>query len=170
MRRNQWILIAILLVIVQILFDGLVHTGIYLCLFPVLFIIINLPYKYKTLPTLLIAFALGLFVDMMGNGVIGLNAAAATAVAFCRQGLLQMIAGQFIIDKSERPDLFSLGYIKITGYSAICSSIYLTVFVITETGGFSNFLVSLARISISTFFNCALMVIMFSLCGKRRRL
>ncbi len=170
MRRNRWILISILLIVVQILFDGLLHLGIYWCLFPALFIILNLPYACKTLPTMLVAFVLGLFVDMMGNGVIGLNAAAATAVAFCRQALLQVIAGKFIIDKSERPDLFSLGYIKIVGYSAICSFIYLTIFVMIEVEGFSGFLTSLARIGLSTLLNTILMAIIFTLCGKRRRL
>ncbi len=170
MRRNQWILISVLLIVVQILFDGLVNIGVYWCLFPAMFIILNLPYTCKTLATMIIAFVLGFFIDMTGNGITGLNAAAATAVAFARQGLLQMIAGKFIIDKSERPDLFSLGYIKIVGYSAICSFIYLTVFVIAEAGGFSNFLTSLGKISLSTLLNTALMTLMFTLCGKRRRL
>ncbi len=170
MKRNSWILTYIILIIIQILTDGLLDTGIFVSLFPVMFIILTLPYKSGTISTLLVGFGLGLLVDFMGNGVIGLNAAALTAVSFCRQGLLQMIAGSYIMDNTERPDLFSLGYIKVIGYSALCSLIHLCVFVFTEHGGFSDILISLGRIGISTILNCALMTVLFSICGQRRRL
>ncbi len=170
MKRNSWILTYIILIIIQVLLDGLLSTSIYCTIVPFLFIILTLPYRCGTLPTLLLGFAAGLLVDLMGNGVVGLNAAAMTVVAFCRQGLLQMIAGSFIIDNTERPDLYSLGYIKIIGYSALCSLIYLTVFVLVEAGGFSDFLVSLGRISLSTVINCILLTVVFTICGQRRRL
>ncbi len=170
MKRNKWILIGLVLVLLQAISDGLLHMSVYCCLFPILFIILTLPYRFKTLPTMLMAFFLGILADLLGNGVLGLNAAALTAVAFCRQGLLRMIAGPFIMDNVERPNLFSLGYIKIIGYSALCSLIYLTVFILVENGGLSNFIISLCRILISTIANCVLMTVLFSLCGQRRRL
>ena len=82
----------ILIIVIQLLIDNYLNLGLYLyvAIFP--FLILTLPYRYKTIPTMLLSFLLGLSIDFLSNGVLGLNAGALTAMAFVRQGLLQNLS------------------------------------------------------------------------------
>ena len=90
MRSGLWnIILFVLIFILQVLICNYVDFGayIYICLIPLL--VINIPMKLDIRLTMIIGFALGLLLDVFANGVLGLNAAAATMLAAFKGSLFE---------------------------------------------------------------------------------
>ncbi|MBQ5401675.1 MAG: hypothetical protein IIU16_02040, partial [Bacteroidales bacterium] len=75
------IIIYAVVILLQVIINNYVNLGpmIYICLIPLL--IIYLPLDQKPYLSLIIAFGLGLIIDILSDGVLGLNAGAATLIA-----------------------------------------------------------------------------------------
>jgi hypothetical protein len=152
-------LIVIFIVIIQLILNSYINLGlyIYLVIFP--FIILTLPYRVKTIPAMLLSFILGLAIDFLSNGVLGLNAGALTAMALCRQSFLQMLINEQSMGKYDTPSIKEIGFLKFSTYIILSFIIFFVSYIFLDNMGFSPFGFNLLKLLVSTLVNSFLMII-----------
>lgn len=167
--RSTWkyIIISILLILAQGALDNYVNLSIYLNITLFVFPLLMLPVRTGTVPAMLAAFIIGLVVDILGNGIPGLTAAALTAAALLRKTILG-----FIVPKDSKEDkstVEDLGLGRFAVYSALMCLIFLSVYVFLYSAGFKPFWRCLLRLCTSLAANTALMTLLFSVSRDNRR-
>ena len=111
--QNFWIYYFLLL-IAQVIICGNFQISPYLVLSFLPAIIICIPLSVNTIGCMLIAFASGLAVDWLSEGLIGLNAAAAVPVAFARKFMIRVFLGEDLISRNDSFSFRKNGAAKIT--------------------------------------------------------
>lgn len=162
------ILTFVLIIIIQLLLDNYVDLGIYvyIAIFP--YIILLLPFKYKGSSILLSAFAVGLLIDLLGNGVLGLNAGALTTMALCRRPFFKLVINEQSFNKQDAPSLAAFGASKYTLFLALNYAVFITVFVILEGMMSYPFINTLLKVLISTLVNVGVIFLMSLLSQNKR--
>jgi rod shape-determining protein MreD len=97
---------------------------------------------------MLIAFSLGLVIDIFCN-TPGVNAGASVLVAFMRPGLLRMFSPRDEYENFE-PGIYTLGIGGFVRYSAVAVLLHHTALFLLESFSFVNFGYLLLRILCST--------------------
>jgi len=126
-----WFLMLILQLVICNYF--LVSPLVTLSLLPAM--VFCLPVELSTVLLMLIAFATGLSVDILAEGVLGLNAIALVPVALFKKPLMRML---FDRDSVERGNGFSFkrnGGIAIAIALTIELVIFLTIYIIADGAG-----------------------------------
>lgn len=116
-------------------------------LLPVL--LLCFPTKFSTLTAMLTAFATGLAIDLLAEGVIGLNVFALIPVAAMRRGLCDWIFGQEIRLLDEDISIRKFGAMKMTFAISIAYAIFLIFYIAADGGLARPFLFNLMRFGCS---------------------
>ncbi len=162
------ILTFVLIIIIQLLLDNYVDLGIYvyIAIFP--YIILLLPFKYKGVSILFSAFAFGLLIDLLGNGVLGLNAGALTTMALCRRPFLKLVINEQSFNKLDTPSLPLLGASKYAIFLFLSYALFNIAFVILEGMMSYPFINTLLKVLISTLVNVGVIFLMSLLTQNKR--
>ncbi len=144
------ILYILMVLFFQCLLDNYADLGLYLRIVIIPFVILMLPYRYKTISTMIIAFLLGLTVDLFTSGVLGLNAGAMTAVAFVRQKVLHSILDERNMERHDSPDYIVLGLGKGLFYIMFHYIVFFTAYTLLDNMGFAPFGLTVTKILLST--------------------
>lgn len=155
-NRILHFLYFVLLFLLQIILCNYLNLGVFVffCFLPLF--ILNIPLSTRPAAVMLIAFSLGLLFDLLTQGLLGLNAAACTALAFSRKFIYRHTARRDRQDKIEVPDMKSIGTEKYLFYLLSCVALYVFVYVILEGSGTSFWILPLWKFVISTIVNTAL--------------
>lgn len=141
LQRIEWF---VGLVLLQVLVLSRVHINGYAT--PFFFIYFILKYNSGVGRNTLMAWAffLGLSVDVFGN-TPGMNAAAATALAFLREPLLRLVT---LRDSAEDfvPGVKSMGLFPFFRYILLCTFLFCSVLLAIDTFSFFNLPVLLLKI------------------------
>lgn len=132
MKRPADIIYCILLFLLQLVISDYVHLGpwISLCLLPLLILLI--PLSRSPHVVMLIAFGLGLGLDILSDGVPGLNAFAAVLAAAPRKFLYRLLVNADRQDKTEVPLLRESGLLKYLKYLGVLTAIYLAAYTLVD--------------------------------------
>jgi len=130
--RTQFFLKYILFVIAQMILGNYFRFTPYamLTILPVL--VLCLPSKYNTTVALLIAFATGLAVDLLMEGVLGLNALALVPVALIRKGLCKIIFGLEYDNTQENFSIAKNGAPKVIFAIFIVTALFLAIYILAD--------------------------------------
>lgn len=161
-------LIFIALFLLQIILCDFVNVGtyIYLCLIPLL--LLSFPLKVDTPVLMFIGFGLGLGLDLLSDGVLGLNAASGVALGFARNTIFDLTVNKETYNKTDTPSPFDVGLRKYTIYLLLSILLYMLVYVLFDMAGVRPFFTILAKLSLSTIANLALsLLISYSLFRQR---
>ena len=90
MRKGSYYFVFLLLVAVQMLICNYLNLSPYLTLSILPVLILCVPLRLPTFWTLLLAFATGSAVDLLSEGLLGLNALALVPVAFVRKEVISV--------------------------------------------------------------------------------
>lgn len=129
MKRPDNILFFVLVFLLQLVISDYVHPGPYVFLTLVPFLILNIPLSRSPHTVMLIAFALGLGVDVLSDGVTGLNAFAAVLAAAPRRFFYRLLVNADRQDKTEVPRLSDVGPGKYIKYLAALTFLYVAAYV-----------------------------------------
>ena len=132
MRNN--LLTVCLLVFAQVLICNYLSLSPYLTLSILPVILFALPTKYGTVATLFIAFAMGLAVDFMAEGWLGLNVVALLPVAALKRALCEALFGDEIIEREESFSFEKYGQGKIIFGITVCQALFLFIYVWADGG------------------------------------
>jgi len=145
------IIIYAVVILLQVIIGNYVNLGpmIYICLIPLL--VVYLPLDQKPYLSLIIAFGLGLIVDMLSDGVLGLNAGAATLISLVYRPIFYPVFKKNTYSKKYIPPISESGIWHHVLYLLIIYAIYFLFYIAFDGLATSTLLVSLIRY----FFNLA---------------
>ena len=157
MRNSIAHLVFYLLVLVlQVVIGNHLDTGVWIFVSLLPLIVVGFPPQWDIRLSMLAAFALGLTVDLMTGGVVGVNAAACVVLALVKDPLYRAIVNQDGQNPAWTPTLRSIewgGYVK---FSLACFAVYLFVFSTLDCFSLRPFFFILLKTLLSTLVSTAL--------------
>lgn len=144
----QNIIRFILLVLLQVLVLNNIQFLGYINPYLYILIILALPVQMPRWITLLLAFALGLIIDTFSN-TLGMHAFATVLVAFLRNGIIKLFTS---IEEGNNPtpSFYTFGVSAYVKYVVVLVLIHHTTLFILEAFSFTNFWITLAKITLSS--------------------
>lgn len=133
--RQRYIFTYLVLLGIQIVFGGLLNLSQYvvLCFLPVM--ILSLPITYGTPRLLLIAFASGLAVDFLTNGVLGLTTCALLPVALARNALIRLVFGTELLSRQEDISIHKQGPAKVLLAILLATTLFFLIYIPVDCAG-----------------------------------
>ena len=146
------------LLLIQIVLSDYVNVGpyIYLCCLPL--IVIYLPLYQETFLSMLIAFGCGLVVDILCDGILGLNAAAAVALAAVRKPLFAAFFTRDNLERGVIPTIRETGIFRHINFIFISLLIYFLVYIGLDSVDMESLQTTLLRLVLSCAANLALVL------------
>ena len=125
--------------------------------------ILCLPTSLSTAACMLIAFASGLAVDWMSEGIIGLNAAALVPAALLRRWIIKIFMGEDLITRGDRFTFKKNGAGKISAAAVTVLAIYLALYIFLDGAGTRPAWFNMTRFGISMACNLILSYIVINI-------
>ncbi len=136
MRMNQnFRILYILLLICQLALCNFSPFGPYILLTMLPAMVLCIPLTVNTIGCMLIAFASGLAVDWLSEGLIGINAASLVPVALARKGVIRLYFGEELIARSEAFSFNKFGAAKVSAAVISASALFLAIYVMLDGAG-----------------------------------
>lgn len=139
------------LILNQVQFSGFVNPYVY-----ILFILL-LPLSTPRYAILILAFLLGLSIDIFSNS-LGLHAASSVFIAYVRPLVIRVISNREE-DRSDYPGLFQNKFRWFLSYVSIMVFLHHILLFSLEVFSFSHFAGTLLRVFISSLFSIFVIVL-----------
>ena len=135
MKKPVFWLIYVLLVVGQLLLTHFLRVSPYLtlCILPVL--VLCIPIRVGTPVVMAIAFSTGLAVDLLGEGVLGLNTLALVPVGLLRNSIIRLIFGTEVFARREDFSVRRNGLGKVLLAVLIALAVFFVPFVWVDGAG-----------------------------------
>ncbi len=135
MRKSSFFFVYALMVIAQILICNYFHltSFVMLSILPVL--VLCIPIRISTTGSLLIAFVTGFVVDLLAEGVLGLNTLALVPVGLIRIPLIRLVFGEDLISRNEDFSVRKYGFGKVTLAILIVQAVFLIIYILADGAG-----------------------------------
>ncbi len=160
MRTNQnFGIIYFLLLICQLLICNFSPLGPHIMLTMLPAMILCTPLTVSTIWCMIMAFASGLAVDWLSEGLIGINAVSLIPVALARKGLIRIFFGEDLIIRSDSFSFKKYGAAKISAAVLTASALFLAIYIFFDGAGTRPFLVNLGFFGASLACNWPLSLI-----------
>ena len=150
MSNGRFILLTTLLVAVQLVLTGLCNISATVTLSLLSAIVFCMPTSWSAPVSALAAFAIGIAVDLLAEGPIGLNAAALVPVAAVRKSIIGAFIDKEIVERNYMFSYYRYGYFKIGGSLLLTSIIFFSIFILLDNAGTRDALFCIGRILISS--------------------
>ena len=136
MRSTQnFGLLFSLMLVCQIMLCNFSPLGPYVILSMLPAMILCVPLTVSTIGCMFIAFASGLTVDWLSEGLVGLNAAALIPVALMRKGIIRIYFGEDLIDRGDSFSFNKFGTAKVSAAILTSLTLFLIAYVILDGAG-----------------------------------
>lgn len=112
-------------------------------------IVLCIPLSVGPIVAMLIAFATGLGVDFLAEGVIGLNALALVPVAFAREKIISAVFGPDLVSRKKPFTFRRNGFMSVVLATSIALIVFLILFVWVEAAGCRSFRFIVGKIAAS---------------------
>ena len=159
MKTQNFGLLFFLMVLGQMVLCNFADFSPYITLTMLPAMIICVPLTVSTTLCLLLAFATGLSVDWLSEGLIGINATALVPVALMRKPLIRFFLGEDIITRSDSFSFRKNGVGKISFIILISTLLFLGIYIFLDGAGTRPTWFNLARTGISLVCNYVLALI-----------
>ena len=131
----KYITLGAIVVVCQILVSEYVNIWavLYIAVFPQF--IILLPPTMNRPAYMLVAFLLGLGIDLFADGVMGLNAAALTAMAYVRPSILKLTVPKTSFESNENQPLIprTVELPKLALLNILLLTVFFSVYVLLDS-------------------------------------
>lgn len=135
MKNQHFGILYFLMVIGQMVICNYFHFTPYIVLSMLPAMILCMPLTIKTSACMIIAFASGLSVDWLAEGLIGINAASLVPVALARKTIIRIFLGEDLIARSDSFTFKKNGIGKISIALITALSIFFGIYVILDSAG-----------------------------------
>lgn len=161
-HRIEWFMGLVLL---QVLVLNQMHVVGYATPFFYIYFILKFNSRVGRNELMLWAFVLGLTVDVFSN-TPGMNAAAATCLAFFRTSLMRLVTLRDL-DEGFRPGIKTLGFSSFFRYSLLACGLFCSLLLVIDTFSFFDLTVLVLKIITSTLSTMACILCAESLGRKK---
>ena len=133
-RRNYYLIYALLAVLQMVLCNYFTFTPyIVLSILPVM--VLTVPIRVKTVWVMALAFITGFAVDLLAEGIIGLNVLALVPVAFARNGILSLVFGEELFSRNEDFSIHRSGLGKVIFAIVLAQALFLLIYIWADGAG-----------------------------------
>ncbi|MFH1295942.1 MAG: rod shape-determining protein MreD [Bacteroidota bacterium] len=143
------------LVLFQVLILNHLNLGGYTNPYLYIYFILLLPFATRRWMLLILAFILGLSIDIFTN-TLGLNTAATVLMAFCRPYVIRAISREPEEELGIQPSLKAMGYRWFFVYASILVAIHHLALFYLEIFRLTEFFQTLLRVIVSSVFTLVL--------------
>ena len=123
--------------------------------------VLCLPLEIGTTGAMLIAAATGLGVDLLSEGILGINALALIPVAFARKKIISIVFGADLLARNKSFSIRRNGLTAVLMALSIGLAIFLVIYIWADAAGTRSFGFNAGRFGASfaaSLFFCALSV------------
>ncbi len=163
MSKQNYFIMFLVILGVQLLICNYFHISAYITLSILPCTILLLPTKVGTSAAMLIAFAAGLAVDLLADGVPGLNALALVPVAGSRRIICDFIFGKELTLTGEDVSMSKFGIGKMTLAVTTVQAIFLVIYIWADGAAARTSIFNLLRFSLSLVTGTALSLVVADL-------
>lgn len=135
MRKYGYIVSFAILLVMQICISNFFRLSQYVVLTILPVIILLIPVRRGTIFALVTAFLSGLAVDLLADGLLGLNILALVPVAFARRSIIRLAFGEEIFARNENISVKRLGLWKISVAIFMAQALFLAIYVWADSAG-----------------------------------
>lgn len=145
MRKMGFFAVYVILVVAQLLLSNYFHLTQYILLTILPVMVLCIPLKVPTSLSMLIAFATGLVVDLLSEGLLGLNALALVPVAFARKEMVRLIFGEELLSRGEDFSVRRSGLGSVLLAITLAQAIFLIIYIWADSAGTRPFWFNFVR-------------------------
>ncbi|MBQ6073399.1 MAG: rod shape-determining protein MreD [Bacteroidales bacterium] len=156
MNKLNEILFFVMVFILQLVISDYLHLGPWISLSLIPFFIVSISLQRSPQAVMLIAFGLGIGLDILSDGVVGLNAFAAVMAAAPRKFFYRLLVNSDRQDKTEILTPRDAGFAKYLRYLGIITAIYMAAYVLLDCVSFRPAGFMLLKFAASTVASTAL--------------
>ena len=135
MKTQNFGLLFFLMVLGQMVLCNFADFSPYIMLTMLPAMIMCIPTTISTATCMLIAFASGLAVDWLAEGLIGINAASLVPVALARKSIIRIFLGEDLIARSDSFTFKKNGFGKISIALITALSIFFAIYILVDGAG-----------------------------------
>jgi len=135
MKRINFPVMYLLLLLLQLFISNYLRLSYYVTLSILPVMILLLPIKIKTVPSLLIAFATGLIIDILSDGLVGLNVVALLPVAILRRPVISLVFGSEFFAREENITTHRQGLWKMSVAIFLVQTVFLLCYIWSDGAG-----------------------------------
>ena len=150
MNSRSNILFFVLVFLLQLVISDYIHLGPWLFVTLMPFLIVAIPLQRSPHWVMLAAFIMGLLLDILSDGVVGLNAFAAVLAAAPRKFLYRLLVNADRQDKTVVPTPGECGLGKYLKFLAAVTAIYIAGYLLLDCVGSRPAVFILVRFAAST--------------------
>jgi len=162
----------IILFIVLVLFQEMVLNQLQFSVYfnPTIYVffILILPFETPNWLLLVLAFVLGMSVDIFSN-TLGLTILASVFIAFCRPGILSIISPRQEYEPGLQPTIRDLGFGWFLTYAGVLIFIHHTLLFFLEAFTFDHFAFTISKVLVSSLASLAFCVVLQFLVFKPKK-
>ncbi len=161
MNNLKYVILGVFLLLIQLLISGYINIWpmLYIAVFPLL--VITLPYTCNHIVSILTAFCFGLLVDILSDGVLGLNAAAIVAIAYFRPLLFRVAVSKTILENTIEITQRTIGTTQFLLVTALSYAIFFTIYIALDSWGYFSFIYTIARFLLNIIINTAVALLLW---------
>lgn len=167
--KQNYIMMFLLIVGVQLLICNYLHISTFLMLSILPCAILLMPTRYSPVVAMLLAFASGLAVDTLAEGVAGLNALALVPVAGARRWICGFIFGKELTSTGEDVSMMKYGTGKMALAIFIAQFIFLMIYIWADGSEARPFMFNALRFSVSLVAGTLISLIIANLLDPNER-
>lgn len=135
MGEYKNLLTFVLLLLAQILLTNYLHLSQFVTISILPVITLLIPIKISPIRSLFIAFFAALAVDLLADGVLGLNVLALVAVAFTRFGIIRLIFGDEVFARKEDISFARQGWMKMCIAILMAEAVFFVLYIWADGAG-----------------------------------
>jgi len=169
MRKKRFIFITVILVLLQIIINGSLSISTWFFLAPVCFLVLGLKRGITSVKCMLIAFLVGLVVDVASAGIPGLWSASLTAAAVPRLAIIRRRAWEDDSGFYDMPSPREMGAGVYFFYALSVNVVFYLVYVMLERMSLVLTLSQGVEILLSAAANTVLVLVIALLVQDKRR-
>lgn len=154
----NYLFVFILLVLTQVVILNNIELGGYINPYIYVLFILALPFETNENLTLLLAFLMGLFIDIFSS-TMGFHTSATVFMAFSRKYVLKLIRPRDGYEFGITPNLQNMGLSWYLAYSVILVVLHHLFLFYIESFHFSQFFSTFGRVIVSSIFTLILIFI-----------
>ena len=169
MKKSGFWLIYIILLVAQLLLSTYANFTpcVMVTMLPVM--VLCMPIRMGTVLAMVIAFATGLSVDLLSEGLLGLNALALVPVAFARNSIIRLIFGGELFAREEDFSIHRNGFWKVLVAIVLSTALFLAVYIWADGAGTRPLLFNAIRFGASLVASTLLSLLVVNLLAPDSR-
>ena len=133
--RHNYFLLYFLLTFAQLLITNYINLGPYIMLSIMPALVLGIPTKVGTNSAMFIAFVSGLLIDLLSEGVLGLNILALVPVAFLRKVITGFVFGEELHTRNTDFSIKKYGAEKVFFAISLAQAIFLVIYLLSDGAG-----------------------------------